>query len=70
MIDDLKTSGKWKIHLTVKMRFMLSKYSVGKFLRYYATFKVRKLSNCSTKLIHVCKKLPLALDCRQSEYSQ
>ena len=24
----------------------------------------------STKLIHVCKKLPLALDCRQSKYSQ
>ena len=24
----------------------------------------------STKLVHVCKKLPLALDCRHSKYSQ
>ena len=39
-------------------------------LRYYATFKVRNLIRCSTKLIHVCKKLPFALDCRQTKYSQ
>ena len=35
---------------------------VNKTLRYYATFKVRKS-------IHFCKKLLLALDCRQSSYS-
>ena len=36
-------------------------------------FKVlcwENLSRCSTKLISVCKKLPLALDCQQSKYSQ
>ena len=27
-----------------------------------------KLSRCSTKLIHFCKKIPIALDCRQSKY--
>ena len=27
--------------------------------------KWENLSGCSTKLIHVCKKLPLALDCGQ-----
>ena len=26
-------------------------------IRYYATFKVKKLGLCSTKLIYVCKKL-------------
>ena len=31
--------------------------------------KWENLSRCSTKLIHLCKKLPLALDCRQSKYS-
>ena len=31
-------------------------------------YKVRR--NSSAKLIHVCTKLPLALDCRQSKYSQ
>ena len=36
--------------------------------RYYATFKVRKFCSCSTKWIHVCKKLPLVLDCGQSKY--
>ena len=34
------------------------------FLRYYATFKVKNLSRCSAKLIYVCKKLLLVLDCR------
>ena len=29
----------------------------------------RHCSRCSTKLIHFCKKLQLALDCRQSKYS-
>ena len=38
-----------------------------KRLRYNDTFKV---SRCSTKLINVCIKLPLALDCGQSKYSQ
>ena len=28
-----------------------------------------KLSCCSTKLIHFCKKLPFALVCRHSKYS-
>ena len=32
--------------------------------------KWENLSRCSTKLIHVCKKLPLELDCRRSKYSQ
>ena len=31
--------------------------------------KWENLSRCSTKLIHVCKKLSLALACRQSRYS-
>ena len=26
------------------------------------------LSRCSTKLIHVCKKLPVSLDCRQNKF--
>ena len=30
--------------------------------------KLGNLSHCSTNLIHVCKKLPLSLDCRQSRY--
>ena len=36
--------------------------------RYHATFRVRKFCSCSTKLIHVCKKLPLVLDCGQTKY--
>ena len=32
--------------------------------------KLENLSRCCIKLIHVCKKLPLALDCSQSKYSQ
>ena len=32
--------------------------------------KCENLSHCSTKLIHISKKLPLQLDCRQSKYSQ
>ena len=40
-----------------------------RFLRYHATFKVRNLSRCFTKLIHFCKKVPLALNCKQSRYS-
>ena len=32
--------------------------------------KSENLSCCSTKLIHVCKKLPLALSCRKSKYSE
>ena len=31
--------------------------------------KWENLNRCSTKLIHFCKKLPLALDCMQSKYS-
>ena len=31
--------------------------------------KWENLCRWSTKLIHVCKKVPLALDCRQSKYS-
>ena len=38
-------------------------------LRYYATFKVRKFEWLFYKIIYVCKKLPLALDCGQSKYS-
>ena len=33
-------------------------------LRYYAIFKVRNFKS----LFYFCKKLPLALDCRQSKY--
>ena len=32
--------------------------------------KRENLSRCSTKLIHVCEKIRLALDCGQSKYSQ
>ena len=39
------------------------------FLRFYATFKVRTFC-CSTKLMHVSKKLPPALDCGQRKDSQ
>ena len=35
-----------------------------KLLRYYATFRVRKFE------YNACKKPALALDCRQSKYSQ
>ena len=45
-------------------------YSVLLFLRYYVTLKVRKCESLFYKLIHFCKKLPLALDCKQSKYSQ
>ena len=31
--------------------------------------KSENLSDCSTKLIHVCKKLPLVLDCSHRKYS-
>ena len=34
MISDLKKSGEWKIHLTMKMNFMSSKYSNEKRLMY------------------------------------
>ena len=37
-------------------------------LRYYPTFKVRKFESLFYKLIYLCKKLPLALDSKQSKY--
>ena len=65
--------------------YWMSPLSLDTDVRYYATFKVEKLElllefrvtlkleleiiGCSTKLIHVCKKLPLELGCRQSKYS-
>ena len=38
-------------------------------LRYYAAFEVEHLSSFSTKLIYLCKKLPLAYEIRQSKHS-
>ena len=47
-------------------RLLLQRTSgIAKCDSYY---KMRR--NSSTKLIHVCTKLPVALDCRQSKYSQ
>ena len=40
------------------------------YIRPMLPSKWENLSHFSTKLIYVCKKLPLALDCRQSKYSQ
>ena len=39
-------------------------------LRYYAIFKKRKFESLFYKIIHVCEKRSLALDCGQSKYSQ
>ena len=40
--------------------------SLFKVLCYLQSEK--NLSRCSTKFVHVCKKLPLALNCKQSKY--
>ena len=39
-------------------------------LRYYATFKVKKIQLLFYKINTCLQKLPLALDCKQSKYSQ
>ena len=66
---------KWtpnKNHQIVLTYIAAMKEKVAKVLKYYIMLpsKWENLSHFSTKLIHVCKKLPLALDCRQSKYSQ
>ena len=61
----------WKIFLLICFLWSekLRSSPTVVFLRYYATLKWEKLNHCSTKLMHFCKKLPLALDCRQHRYS-
>ena len=39
-------------------------------LKYYATFKVRKVESLLYRINKCLQKLTVALDCRQSKYSQ
>ena len=48
-------------------RFLLVGFFIAA-LKHYPAFKSENLCRCSTKSIHFCKKLPLALDWRQSKY--
>ena len=63
----LKISLLFKKFTNFKLTNLQTREFLG--LRYYTTFKVRKFECLFYKLIHVCKKLPLALDCGQSKYS-
>ena len=75
-IDRLHTCGSVKfVGLLEFQKVSFSLFPVLKgwlclgYVKVMLPSKRENLSRCSPKLIHVCKKLPLALDCRQIKFS-
>ena len=72
---------KYKLDVPLRSDLLCSEFNLENFragrvnlarIYFFAMLpsKSENSSRCSTKLIHVCKKLLLALDCRQNKYSQ